>query len=289
MNCLQAAKQIQFLLQSRTWPDSPNSNVFGTVLVSQGTAETLAPSSLTFPYAIVRVLDSQADDDDQRYQVQRFEVVLLVAHTGDQLGEAAMVGGHRPSLGRSQGRGVLEIEEQALGALQFADPATQGFHIQLVSASASDPVLDPNFGYVVARSLLFQARLTTSRNYPAPNAERRLGVSVAGSNVTISWTWHERFDLHKAYAGPVAITTARGLLTLVRKAGGVAPTSVTDGTLVTLASNAATSVVDTPGSGTWSYALFAQYDEFGDATGTQPLTGTAVRTSTAATRAGVVV
>lgn len=285
MTTWQAARQIAFKLLSRSWPDAPAGPVFAQVFVSQGLPED--SGSLRFPFALVRVLDGTADPDDQTYQLQRFEVVSVVSSTGDQVGEQAMVGGHRQSQGRSQGRGLLEVEEQVMQAVQYLNQ-TNAFRIQLVSAGTAEAALVPDVGYVVSRALTFQARLTTSRVYPTPNAGKSLVAAVNTGVVTLTWTWHERADLHKAYTPP-QIGTARGKLTLVRKAGSSAPTSVTDGTLVALSSNAATTVADSPGAGTWSYALFAQYDEFGDATGSPALGGTSVRVSTPATALGIVV
>lgn len=287
MSPWQAAREIQCLLLKRVWPDSPGNHVFANVFVSQGPAEDTAFSSMTFPAALVRVLDATADADNQVHQTQRFEVLVMVKHTGDQFGEAAMVGGNRPSQGGSGGRGLLEVEEQVMQALQFLDP-TSAFRLQMTSAGAAEAAFLSDVGYLVHRPLTFQARLTTTRVYPTPNAGRKLRSSVAGGNVTLTWTWHERFDLRAAGASR-QLATARGALTLVRKAGSSAPTSVTDGTVVPLASNAAVTVTDAPGSGTWSYALFAQYDEFGDGTGSAPMTGTSIRTSTAATVTGIVV
>lgn len=288
MTVWQAVRQIKFKLLARTWPDSPNGNVFANVYVTQGPAEDISPSNIRFPFAIVGVMDSTTDQDDQRYQVQRIEVKIVCQHSGDQFGEAVMIGGNRQSVGQSKGRGILEIEEQVMQALQFLDPSG-ALRLQLVSTGTAEAVLTQDVGYIVVRPMTFQARLTTSRVYPTPNAGKTIRYSVAGGNVTLSWTWHERFDLHAAYTSPIQLSTLRGKLTLVRKAGSSAPASLSDGTVVTLSSNAATGVVDTPGTGTWSYALFPQYDEFGDATGTNILTGTSVRIGTAATVTGIVV
>jgi hypothetical protein len=265
MNVQQFARQIRFKLLARTWPDSPGGTVFANVYVSQGPAEDLAPSSMRYPFALVRVLDSTTDLDDQRYQVQRFEIVSVVQATGDQVGEFAMTGGHRTSQGTSRGRGLLEVEEQVLQALQFVDP-TGGVRLQLVSSNAAEGVFVQDVGYVAMRALTFQARLTTDRDYPTPNGGRALLSAVVGSTVTLSWTGHERFDLYAARTAPSSLTAARGGYSLVRKSGSSAPTSLTDGVPVNLSANFATTATDTPGTGTWSYTLFPQYDEFGDAT-----------------------
>jgi hypothetical protein len=52
---------------------------------------------------------------------------------------------------------------------------------------------------------------------------------------------------------------------MVLRRGATLPASATAGTGVTLSGDLATSVVDTPGAGTWYYALFAAYDEYGSA------------------------
>lgn len=261
MTSWQALRQIAFLLVKRTWPDSPTSNVFANVKATQApTPEAL--SELRFPLAFVRVLDAEADPHSPQLKEQRFEVLVAVAHTGDYVGEAALVGGNRSSQGTSKGRGLLEVEEQVYAATDYL-AKTSGLKVHVAAASAADAEFTDEHGYVATRSYTVIARgLNGTRDYPAQNHGKNLTGSVAGPTVSLSWTLVERFDLHAAVTAPVL--AARGRLILRRVSGSSAPTSITDGTGVALSSNYATSATDTPGSGTFTYGLFAQHDEFGD-------------------------
>ena len=286
MNSWQASLQAKHQLLKQAWPDSPFGNVFAQVFCTQTTAEDCS-GSLRFPFAIVRVLDAQFDPDDQRYNVQKFEVVSCVNHTGSQVGESGLIGGNRQSQGTSGGRGLLEVEEQVLNALEFLNQ-TNAFRIQLVGFGAAEAGNVEGMGYVVARALTFQARLTTERDYPTPNAGKALPNSAIGTAITLTWTFHDRFDCRNAYPGS-QLQAARGKLVLRRASGSTPPATITSGTNIPLSAAVATTVTDNPGHGTWSYSLFAQYDEYGNGTGSPVLTGTSVRNSTAATVAGIVV
>jgi hypothetical protein len=314
VNTLQAARQLQFLLQSQRWTfpytqglSSSPTPVFANVYVSQGPAEDIAPSSVRYPFAIVKVMDASTDDQENRFFTQRFEVTTVVQNSGDQFGEGAMVGSHRVGPTRSPGRGLLEIEEQVLFALRAPDPAdnqinqapsttssprnTDTFKPQLLSMNAAEGIYLPDVGYIVARSMTFQTRVSTIRSYPAPNGGKKLtATATGGGNSSIRWFWKERYDLRAARGNNSALASARGALVLIRKAGATPPATVSDGTLVTFVlGNVTNSVTDSPGAGTWSYSLFAQYDVYGDGTGTQPMTGSDIQTSTAATASGIVV
>lgn len=280
MNSWQATKQLVFKLETAAWPDSPGGPVFATVHGTQGVAEEIANDYRT-PFAVVRVLDAQSDAQSPGLKEQSWEIVICTAHAGDQVGEFALLGGQRASQGKSQGRGLLEVEEQLLNVVNFLDQ-TQQVNIVAASAGAAQAALVTDRGYVLTRAYTIRGRLTTARTYPAPNGTNvltaALGTPSGGlTPVTVSWaSVEQRFDLHPAYATPVL--PARGSLALVRKGGSAAPLSPTDGTVVTIGAFA-TSVVDsiTSGSGAWTYGLFAKYDEFGDGT-------TSIRTSAPATK-----
>lgn len=77
-------------------------------------------------------------------------------------------------------------------------------------------------------------------------------VNNAGT-VTVSWTRPQGYATRFDYLGVI-----------VRRKTGSAPSSVTDGTSVQVATDNA-SVAEAPGAGTWYYAAFVAYDENLDA------------------------
>lgn len=269
MSPWQAARQIKWIVQNATWADAPHGPVFGSVRITQGIGQEEAMGQVRFPAAFVALQDSESDGASPGLKTQRWQVTVVVANQGDIVGEAAMIGGQRSSVGYSGGRGLLEVEEALLNVLNLADE-TSGLNVLLVASSAPEAAFAEDYGYVAERRFIFSSTLTTGRVYPAPNGGNNLSLAKGGAGgstpVVVSWSAVEpRFDLHAAVAVP--LISAVGKLLLVRKAGTSAPTTPTDGTALTLASSYATSYTDslTTSSGSYTYGLFAQFDEFGDA------------------------
>jgi len=100
------------------------------------------------------------------------------------------------------------------------------------------------------REIGLKAWTTSIRSYPAPT---RLTGAVPGGGV-VNLTWSLPATRYDTYA-----------LVLRRAAGSTAPTSATSGTGVTVGA-LVTSVSDSPGAGTFSYALFMGYDEINSPT-----------------------
>lgn len=283
MNAWQAARQIKYLVQNATWADAPHGPVFGSVRITQGIGQDEAMGQVRFPAAFVALQDSESDGASPGLKMQRWQVTIVVANQGDIVGEAAMIGGQRSSVGYSGGRGLLEVEEALLNVLNLADE-TSGLNVLLVASSAPEAAFAEEYGYVAERRFIFSSTLTTGRSYPAPNGSNALTTSVGANSgglksVAVSWSAVEpRFDLHAAVAVP--LISAVGKLLLVRKAGTSAPTTPADGTALTLASSYATGYADslTTSSGSYTYGLFAQFDEFGDAVTSLRLSAPAVAT-----------
>jgi hypothetical protein len=75
-----------------------------------------------------------------------------------------------------------------------------------------------------------------------------LAQPLGGGQVRLTWALPpNRYDLRQ--------------VVLRRKAGATAPVDQNDGTGIALPSLLPTTFTDTPGAGTWTYALFAGYNE----------------------------
>lgn len=283
MNCWQASRQIKFLLESAVWPDAPGGPVFASVKVTQGMGEDEGKAILRFPMAFVSLQDGESDPVSPALKMQRWQVTAMVTNAGDIYGEDAIIGSHRSSQGYSEGRGLLEVEELLLDTLNLADQ-TNGINIVLVGSSSPEAVLDENYGYVAERRYTFGSVLTTERTYQRPNGGNALIVTTTTpgggtSPVQVSWTAPApRFDLHQASAMPLLVSS--GQLLLTRKSGTAPPSSPSDGTPLTLSGPFAALYLDSlpTGSGSWSYGLFAQFDEFGDGVTSLRLSSPAVCT-----------
>lgn len=267
MNAWQAARQLKALLQAATWPDAGGERVFGTVAVSQATSEQVLGNA-RLPLALVRFGGGAPDAQEPRLVRESVEVVVLVAVPGDAIGEAAMIGAARAGGSTSSaGRGLLEVEEVLLSVAAQLGGAN-GLRLRLCAKGRGLAQQDDVHSYTVARGYVFEGWIGSERSYPAP--VNLVAEASGAGNVALTWSLPpSRFD--------------RLQVVLRRAAGDVAPSSPTDGTGVALAGALSTSVADTPGAGTFSYALFAGYDETSQApTATD-------RWSDAVTREGVLV
>jgi len=254
VNLRQAVKQLQYLLQSRYWDDdNTNDLVFGSsgVRITTGLSADQA-MGLRLPFALIKVQDGSSDDEDPQLSTETIEIAIAARGAQDQYGESAVVGSSRTSGdGNSQGRGILEVERELLSVLRNLD-GTQGIAVAGVSKSqlAVEDV-GGMVGFVAARAYQLDVDVVIDPYFhPVP---RISAVNDTGGQATLTWILPpDRWD--------------RQEVILRRASGSTAPTSVTGGTGVTLASALPTTHADDPGAGTWSYAIFAGYDDDGDGT-----------------------
>lgn len=256
MNRWQLLQQIAYLLRARLWPSGAGQRVFGQVLVAP--LVDLSGAGILFPLAVVAPGSAVADPQAPGLLLQQVSVSVLTSHTGDAFGEFAMLGGQRAGEGASRGRGLLEIEEQALLVLRLVQQSV-GVQVQAREVGAVEARMIAGVGHVAEVQRTFECVCTEDRIYPAPT--RLTATASGGGAVALAWAIPPtRFDLRPAQATlPAPWASAAGTMVLRRAAGATAPASATAGTGVTLGSALATSVNDAPGAGQWSYALFAGY------------------------------
>lgn len=251
MNARQVAKQLKQILAGLEWTtDVP---VFGTVEVASAPEERIA-TGLRLPAALVRVGASTPDDEIPQLVTHAFDLVVVVQCEADAWGAGALFGHGRDSVTSGTGRGLLEIEEEVLGAL---GRALRMDGVSLAGWTADEAEVAEIAGALLtARTYRLQVRGTAEATYHP--ARDLAGTDQGGGVVALSWRWPpDRWDALQ--------------LVLRRASGSTPPASVSAGTAVaTYTSRSDTSDTDDPGVGTWSYALFAQYDDLegGDATDT---------------------
>lgn len=276
MNRWQVARQLAHKLRTVDWPGG-SSDVFAGVAIMAIPDDQFVRDVIAGPVATVTPLDARMDPEygdepgivECDFAIRTFQVVA-----GDPYGESALIGAHRASATDSDGRGILEIEEVVFDAI-----GDLGRDLGLVvnawqARIGSFPITEDREGttYLAAMEHRVTALCTVDRRYPSP--EELVATDAAGAgDVDLSWAaFEDRYDRHR--------------FRLFRASGASAP-AYEGGTEVTLASNTATSVTDSPGAGTFSYALYKTYDETGTYDG-----GTASsdeRVSAALTRTSVAV
>jgi len=248
MNAWQFFKQFKYELDLATWTGGKRVFPSGSIVVCADVPEEFL-SRTRLPCALIRVQDAPADpehDEEPDLFGQTFDVTVAVAVANDPFGEAAFLGGGRADANASPGKGLLEMEEKLWEAVKGLGE-THGIRVQSRGKGAAGGLKHSELGYIAWRSYRFTADLGAVRFYhPGTN----FAVTTGG---VASWALPaDRFDYRR--------------MVLRRAAGATAPTSITGGTGVVLGGVpdgvAATGVNDAPGSGVFSYALFAVYDEY---------------------------
>lgn len=243
MNTHQALRRIKSILQGLLWGGTGD-NVFarGSVRVTlRTTFESLG--QIRKPAAFIAPIGATVDPNIPTLIKRRIRVSVLTSAAGDQFGEAPLMGRNRTSATSNEGRGMTEIEAELLGAISKLN-ADDSFPIILKAISGAVPIIDED-EYHIGGEYEFEATLGTAYENLHP---RQASASDSGGTVTFSW------------AAPDDVTN---LVTyIVRRTSGTIPVYQPDaGDSVTYSSG--TSVTDTPGSGTWSYSVFAVYDSLG--------------------------
>jgi len=249
VNTYQLCRQIRDLLLDRTW-NATGSVVFGSDSVHcSAMIPDKAKAMIRFPAALVYPSDAQIDPEhnEEPDLVQQVLTIRILsgALPGDTLGQKSLIGGNIPDRTRSEGRGLLELEPEIHAAIGRLLP-NNGVFISFQGASVVGAISDDTLGYVSYRDYNFKGWVTRDLFFPPPV---NLVATGGSGQVTLTWTVPgSRYDLYR--------------VVLRRTSGSAAPTSITDGTGVTLSSNLATSVTNSGlVAGTYSYALFATYDQ----------------------------
>lgn len=248
MNEWQALQQIRHRLRTATWPSSATL-VWGTNVHVTAGAHGDAVAAFRCPLVLLR--PGSGDHDPEAREefglVERRVIVRLIQSlSGDPVGENALLGGNRQSVTSSQGRGLLELEERLMAVCKTMTQS-DGVFIQVHASSEVDAGRDESLGYVVFRDYELTLKTTVEAFYPPPRAFLATG---GGGTVTMSWKLPpSRFD--------------RLRVLLRRLTGATAPADITQGVNIALGSDLPSSFVDTGITpGTYSYSLFAAYDDW---------------------------
>lgn len=261
MNLYQTVQQIRYRLSLASWPGTSNKAFAKESIIVTVGPDSHAMWQRRFPIVLVRPGSSTADpiaDEDPRFLQQTINLRLVQMVPGDDVGEMCLLGAHQPEITpadpltattdipydetktTSSGKGLLQIEEVLIDSLQSMGP-DEGIFMLCRFRGGVEAVLAEEMGYVCWRDYQFDCQITAERTF-APG----INLKVSGDNLVWS-NPATRYDFLK--------------MVLIKKAGSTPPTSITDGTAVTLGSSTATSVAS---PGTAAYSLFAVYDDYHD-------------------------
>lgn len=253
MNIWQVVNQTVYRLQQQKW-GATSTPVFHPMSVKPVASDSDADAldaGLILPIALVIPESGQSDPqhgEEPDYKVRQLTVAVIARNQNDYLGVGAFMGAVREGVSDSRGRGVLELEEEVFNALKKL-VVVDGVTISFKGLGEGGTRKDSDDNSYAFQEYQFEVSCTSSLYYP-PGRKFRAQPKTG----EISLTWQNaptRYDLYRAR--------------IVRKQGSSAPTSVTDGTELTLGSNLPTSFADSGLSAdTYSYALFMSYDDFNE-------------------------
>jgi hypothetical protein len=254
MNVWQLTQQLVWVLSAPNvtngktsglaWPGGAEEVVLARVGVAPDPS-AFAMLDAAEPFALVSVLakKGEAEHPADLTEEARWAVRLFCANANDQAGGAPIVGASRVSgVGSSVGRGLLEVEPLVEAAI-FNLNALPGVRLR-VEAAPAVAMPDEWRGAVAARALTVSGgpRIPTQ---PCFDSVQQLLAVGASGDVALTWgTLPDRWDL-------VGVRVCRA-------SGTTAPTDPTTGIVAT--TGLVTSYSDTPGAGTWSYAIFFAFD-----------------------------
>jgi hypothetical protein len=244
VNPWQIVRQIKATLIARQWEGS-GQVVFpsGSVHVTNGYQEPAA-ANFRFPIALIGVGPGANDDQIPGHEKRQVTILIAVRNLGDQIGENSVIGANRQGTNRSEGRGILEVEEEVKAACRQMQDAL-GIRLSFRTVATDTPAADPASGMTTWMGLEFEADCTDARYYHPPQDLRAVG---GVGQVALDWALPPlRWDLRR--------------VRLRRAAGSTPPALITDGAEVALAADLSVSKVDAVAAGTYSYTLFACYDE----------------------------
>ena len=236
------SQQLKAELQAVVWTGGSAEKVFGDdgVKVFSGVpTEDQFPDG--FPFCVVGLDSGVHDGDHPELIFHGFNVIGCVNTVGDQLGEFAMIGGSVEELGKSVGRGILEIDERIRSAVQNL-LGSDGAKIMLSASSVGSPGLMGAGRHLAYSSLRVDAWCTSELHYASPQEI----VINAGDITWVGAHCSDRFDFlqYRVFA----------------KTGTAHSTSPSDGTLQYTGTAATFSIV---AASNVTYTAFADYNARG--------------------------
>ena len=165
MNTKQFFDALKTKLLAQVWNSSSN-KVFNqdSVIVSQN-VPVEALRNLIPPIAIIRCGGATSDpehDEEPDLLMQRFQVAIITYSENDTYGEGVLMGACVADADKSEGKGVLQIEEELFNAIKEMD-TDDGITIYSRAKSVPEAVVDEDAGLTIGfRQYEFETLTTTT-------------------------------------------------------------------------------------------------------------------------------
>lgn len=242
MNDCQIIQRLQTILQSHRWAGGAQEPMFfpGTVLTTPRPSEEVM-RNLTPPLAFIRPGSARNDPELKGMKWTDIIITLVAAVPGDPYGESTLVGWNREE-GKSDGMGLLHLQSEMIRAIENVS-INEGIEIKSVADSYPLPALDDATNYIIERDYTFKALATSLPRFQRPE---NVTAVLSGSDVVLNWELpYENDQLG---------------FSLIRVAGTTGAGFRSDGTEIATPISTATTFTDVaPGSGVFTYSLFAAY------------------------------
>lgn len=252
MNDFQILRQLAKTIRGLTWSGGEPLFQVGSVVISKELPEVLA-ARLSMPICIIAPAEPQTDPEfgEEPGLVQYgVQIIVFVKVPGDSVGTSVLLGANRTDAAAA-GKGAMEIAAPLLAGIRCLTD-DDGIRIIGVHKGGSGHMQDSDAGWLGWAEHRFDVLGTDAKWFPPPRRFR--GTASGSGNASLLWTLPPtaRFDYRRCI--------------LRRASGSTPPGSATSGTGVSLGGSpdgaSATSVTDNPGAGTWSYSLFAAYNDY---------------------------
>ena len=250
MSTRQVLRQLEYTITNLAWPTSGDS-VFHDVVITTLGWEFFLDSDLRKPYLIITPVGSQSELENPQLKKLSLEITIVAIHEGDSKGRAAAIGGHGSwSQTNSKQKGLFELQEKLWDTIE-KEGRDRGIIYML--GGRSEQVLSGignNEESVIAiLKISLEVMIFEKSTYTNP---AKFLATKSGSDAVLTWNDHpDRYD-----------RISSGGIIVARVSGSSNPTIANQ--IATVDVGVGTYTDSAPGAGTWTYGLFAQYDEIND-------------------------
>lgn len=167
MNEYTILTSVKSELIAQTWTGSANV-VFptGCVAITPPTGEVVrnALETMRVPFALIQPSSAESDpnfDEEPDFMRILVNIIIVVAIPGGAVGEEAMLGANK-TLGstKSEGRGLLEIEQEVYNAIGKLN-ALESITLQFRQRGEEGAIMQPPSTWIQYRTLSFEGWCTT--------------------------------------------------------------------------------------------------------------------------------
>jgi len=244
----QLMRQLEYKARALTWANAPSETVFSSdgCLSSALTWDQLI-DHIRFPACIFNVLSSSPNAEAPGLKILQIKATIIARHDNDRQGRLVLQGGHQAyTTGSSKGKGLLELQEKLWDAI--ASLGRDSGVVYQINMTGERMFGGSGVDDAIALAVLeidFEAIVFEKSIYPDTY---KIATSQVSADVVITWVDPpDRYD-----------RISSGGIIVARKSGSN-PTTAEQIATVAIGTQTYTDLV--PAAASYTYGLFASYDE----------------------------